>query len=142
MVCLFLISLTLSIIATNIGEDTCYHQFRDYFKEQKVSYTFLCRVIQTVKSYLRFCCDLYSYTSIREENATWNRWPAQGNFRLSREFYRTPLSNTNKTHITSCVKILLWLIPNSQEFFQGVIHSASCREFQIYSKWAQKSKRK
>lgn len=111
LVCLFLTSLTLSIIGTNIGEDICYHQFRDYFKEQKASYSFLCRAIQTVKSHLRLGCDLYSYTIIREENATWNRWPVQGNFRLGREFYRTPLC------IIPCVKILLLLIPNSQEFF-------------------------
>lgn len=150
MVSLFLTSLTPSIIAINIGEDICYQQFTEYFKEQKVSYTFLCRAIQIVKSQLRFCCNLYSYTIIREENATWNRGPAQGNFKLGREFYRIPLSNTKKSMYYSLhLLLLLLLIPNKQEFFQGIIletniyiHSAPHEEFQIYSKWAQKSKRK
>lgn len=44
-------------------------QFREDFKEQKVSYTFLYRAIQSVKGHTRLCYDLYSYTEIREENA-------------------------------------------------------------------------
>jgi len=45
-------------------------QFREDFKEQKVSYTFLYGAIQSVKDHTRLCYDLYSYTEIREENAT------------------------------------------------------------------------
>lgn len=48
-------------------------QFREDFKEQKISYTFLYRAIQSVKGHMRLCYDLHSYTEMREENTTGNR---------------------------------------------------------------------